>query len=163
MNLGCGPDSWGDVRVDIDYMTQTGVKSRLNVRADAENLPFRDSAFSECRCWHMIEHSIHPMRVLAEIRRTSNSASIRFPIDEGYYKQMVIGLIGLDWNMFITAYRTLRKRAHRWIITSPQARKTDRFVEFPRWLVVLKYGRKAKALSQLFKPLKYYYELEVRF
>ena len=161
MNLGCGPDSWGDVRVDIDFMTQTGIKSKLNLRADAQQLPFRDNVFSTCRCWHVVEHAADPLKVFREVRRTSQFSSLRFPVDEGYYKQILLGLIGLDWNMFINGYRTLRTRAHRWIIRSSSARRTDRFIEFPRWLVILRHGRKGRLFARYFRPLRFYYEFEI--
>lgn len=50
-NVGCWPDSWGDVRVDVDYHAQTGILSRLNLMADVHSLPFIDEAFREVRCF----------------------------------------------------------------------------------------------------------------
>lgn len=82
LNLGCGPDNWGDVRVDIGYYTQTGVRTRLNVRADAHHLPFRDGVFDFGRCWHMLEHVKNPHAVVREIRRVCRKAELRFPRDD---------------------------------------------------------------------------------
>jgi SAM-dependent methyltransferase len=161
LNLGCGPDTWGEVRVDIDTKTQTGVESKLNLRADAHKLPFRDGAFASCRCWHVLEHVENPVQVISELRRTCRSTSMRFPVDEGYYMQMMIGAIGLDWPMFINAYRTMKRRAHRWIIHCPSATLSDRFIEYPRWIQALRYGRKARFLRRFSRPFRYYYEMEV--
>jgi SAM-dependent methyltransferase len=161
LNLGCGPDGWGEVRVDVDTRTQTGVESKLNVRADAHNLPFRDAAFSYCRCWHVLEHVESPARVLSELRRTCREASLRFPVDEGYYMQMIIGAIGFDWPLFINAYRTMKRRAHKWIIRWPKAKLSDRFIEYPRWIQALRFGRKARFLRRFSRPFRYYYEMEI--
>ena len=71
LNVGCGGDEWGDVRVDLAYRTQTDVPSRLNLRADAHHLPFRDRAFEVTKCWHILEHLKDPHLALREINRVS--------------------------------------------------------------------------------------------
>src|SRR5437667_8799773 len=68
LDVGCGPDEWGDVRLDIDLRTQTGVKSQLNVMADAHYLPFIDKAFYYVRCWHVLEHIAFPALAVCETR-----------------------------------------------------------------------------------------------
>jgi hypothetical protein len=161
LNLGCGPDDWGDVRVDIDSKTQTGVASKFNIRADAHMLPFRDRAFSYGRCWHVLEHVEKPAQVISELQRTCIEGSMRFPVDEGYYMQMMIGAISLDWPLFINAYRTMKRRAHKWIIRCPQAKLSGRFIEYPKWIQALRFGRKARLLRRFSRPLRYYYEMEV--
>jgi hypothetical protein len=77
-----------------------GLSSKLNVRADAHALPFRDKAFARCRCWHVLERVQDPPRVLSEIRRVSSSADVRFPVDEGYKMQMLIGVLKLGMGDF---------------------------------------------------------------
>src|SRR5260370_23128157 len=39
LNVGCGPDDWADVRVDVDFKTQTGATSNLNLIPDAVQRP----------------------------------------------------------------------------------------------------------------------------
>ena len=128
----------------------------LNLRADAHHLPFRDCAFAFCRCWHVLEHVKNPSSVLREIQRTSESASVRFPVDEGYYKQMVIGLLNLDKNMFLHSFRTMRRRAHKWIIKPfGNAKVSDRYIEYPK-----PHGRKGNLAGGRPK-FRYYFEYEV--
>jgi len=185
LNVGCGPDEWGDVRVDVNLKTQTGAISRLNVRADAHHLPFRSRAFSFGRCWHVLEHVENPVEALLELRRTCESFDVRFPVDEGYYKLMIIGMLSFDVGMFLGAYRTMKGRFHLWRISpsfvenslrdgkskSPltNAMISDRFIQCPHSSGLLS-GRK----SRLFRPvlhtlgphlkraaMKYYYEWKV--
>ena len=105
----------------------------------------------------MIEHVQSPLIVLKEIERTSEHVSIRFPVDEGYYMQMIIGVLNLDWNMFVQGYRTLKRRAHLWIIKPfGNAKPTDRYIQYPR-----PYGRKGKLVERTGLRFRYYYEYEV--
>jgi hypothetical protein len=172
LNVGCGQDDWGEVRVDVSYATQTGIKSRLNVRADARFLPFRDASFSFSRCWHVIEHIDYPQLVLLELRRTSEKFDVRFPVDEGYYMQLLIGVLNQRYDAFINAYRTLKRRAHLWIVSpdfvgkvlgnQAQATISDRYLEYPVPRLLM-YGRKGRFFRSLLKPLqrRYYFERRV--
>jgi hypothetical protein len=172
LNVGCGQDDWGEVRVDVSYATQTGIKSRLNVRADARFLPFRDASFSFSRCWHVIEHIDHPQLVLLELRRTSEKFDVRFPVDEGYYMQLLIGVLNQRYDAFINAYRTLKRRAHLWRVSpdfvgkvlgdQAQATISDRYLEYPVPRLLM-YGRKGRFFRPLLKPLqrRYYFEWRV--
>jgi len=185
LNVGCGPDDWGDVRVDVDFKTQTGATSKLNVRADAHYLPFRDSVFSFGRCWHVLEHVENPAQALLELRRTCESFDVRFPVDEGYYKQMIIGALSLDVGMFLGAYRTMKGRFHRWRISPSFVRRSlrmdqnkllltnatisDRFIRCPHSSGLLS-GRKSAVFRRVLNALgplpkkatmKYYYEWKV--
>ena len=157
LNLGCGPDNWGDVRVDLDFSTQIGDPSRLNVRADAHALPFRDKAFAVCRCWHVLEHLEDPVKVVDEIRRVCVSADLRFPVDEGYKMRMLIGVLNLEWPTFRDAYLTFRRRVHRWIIKPfGKFSVSDRCLMYPIWAIK---GRKSRFLRPLVH--KYYFEWKV--
>lgn len=157
LNLGCGQDEWGDVRVDFDFATQTGIYSKLNVRADAHALPFREKSFATCRCWHVLEHVQNPIQVLNEIRRVSLSADVRFPVDEGYKMLMMIGILNLDWLIFKTAYLTFRRRIHKWIIKPfGQFTVSDRYFAYPTWTTK---GRKSRYLRRFLR--KFYYEWKV--
>ncbi len=185
LNVGCGPDDWGDVRVDVDFKTQTGADSKLNVRADAHHLPFRDSVFGFGRCWHVLEHVENPAQALLELRRTCESFDVRFPVDEGYYKQMIIGALSLDAGMFLGAYRTMKGHFHLWRINPsfverslrggqskpPLVNSTisDRFIRCPHSSGLLS-GRKSVLFRHILNALRpllkratttYYYEWKV--
>jgi hypothetical protein len=124
LNVGCGPDFWGDVRLDVDFYTQTGVKSKLNIRADAHYLPFVDKAFSHVRCWHVLEHIAFPALAVSEIRRVGESGNIRFPVDDGFKRELLRNLVALSshdqWSVALQgmrlAIRTRKLGAHLWII-----------------------------------------------
>ena len=157
LNVGCGPEEWGDVRVDIDFATQTGRASKLNVRADAQALPFRDKAFTNCRCWHVLEHVENPRLALNEIRRVSLSADLRFPVDEGYKIHMLASAVSFDWAEFKNAYLTFRRRAHKWIIKPfGMFCLSDRYLVYPTWAIK---GRKSRFLRRLSR--RYYFEWKV--
>lgn len=129
------------------------------MRADAHALPFRENAFSNCRCWHVLEHVEHPFQVVREILRVSLSADVRFPVDEGYKKHLLIYFLNFDVSGFLGAFRTLRRHAHLWIIdpslfssTVPYARVevSDRRIMLdPFWR--LGFGRKGKLLKKVFR------------
>ncbi len=124
LNVGCGPDEWGDVRLDVDFRTQTGVKSQLNIMADAHYLPFIDKAFNYVRCWHVLEHIAFPSLAISEIRRVGDSANIRFPVDDGFKRELFRNLLALSsygqWRVALQgirlAIRTRELGAHLWII-----------------------------------------------
>jgi len=177
LNVGCGQDDWGEVRVDVDYETQTHVESKLNVRADAHHLPFRDSAFSFGRCWHVLEHLDNPTQVLFELWRTCEKFDVRFPVDDGYYMQMIIGILNLDFQMFRRAFSTMRGHFHIWRIGPAFVERSlrgqteyslisstisDRFISYPAPRILLS-GRKSRLFRRLFKtPIrKYFYEWKV--
>ncbi len=163
--------------MDVGYETQTHFESTLNVRADAHNLPFRDRVFSFGRCWHVLEHLDNPAQVLLELGRTCERFDVRFPVDEGYYMQMIIGFLNLDLQMFLGAYRTLRGRFHLWRISPSFVKRSlngqakyclsaaaisNRFIGYPGPRILLS-GRKSRLFTRFFKiPLrKYYYEWKV--
>ncbi|MBO0888227.1 methyltransferase domain-containing protein [Candidatus Bathyarchaeota archaeon] len=148
LNLGCGSDPWGDVRVDLGYRTQTGVKTRLNLRADAHYLPFRDSSFKQVRCWHMLEHVRNPEAVLQEIRRVSLHASLRFPLGDGYKREVVRGICNLSLTQCLHAARTRTRRAHLWIIRPRGQAQVGRYEIF----CFFKGGRKGRFLRRLKLP-----------
>ena len=66
LNLGCGDDRRGDVRVDRSPQ-RTGV----NLLADAHFLPFRDKIMGSTLCKSMLEHVRSPVDVVLEIRRVT--------------------------------------------------------------------------------------------
>ena len=83
LNLGCGDDSYGDVRVDL-FRTKTS-----NVISDVQNLPFRSESFQEVFERNVFEHLPNPAMHLEEVKRvlaskgrlsliTDNAACLKF-------------------------------------------------------------------------------------
>ena len=149
LNLGCGPDTWGDVRLDIGFRTQTWMRSRLNIMADAHFLPFIDKAFSHVRCWHVLEHISNPAKAIEEIRRVGETGSIRFPLDDGYKRETLRAILALSPRAVYYAFLTRSKHFHLWIIRPKgvQARRNS-FEIFP----LLRKGRKAKLFKRIPLP-----------
>jgi methyltransferase family protein len=165
LNVGCGPDSWGNVRLDVDFHTQTGAKSMLNLRADAQYLPFVDKAFSLVRCWHVLEHIASPSLAVNEIKRVGESGNIRFPVDDGFKRELLRNFVALtSYKQRRTALqgirlavRTRKLGAHLWIIRPVGARaQVNSYELFP----FLLNGRKAKFFRKLRLP-KIRYEWEI--
>jgi hypothetical protein len=87
LNVGCGADMWGDVRLDQGRYSETcGYRRRTtsNIIASAELLPFRDGIFREARAFHVLEHVPNPQQALDEILRVSHRANVRVPIANAY-------------------------------------------------------------------------------
>ncbi len=155
LNLGCGPDNWGDIKVDIAFRTQTGLPSLPDVIADAQQLPFRDCSFSFCRCWHVIEHVDGPRQVINEIRRVADHASIRFPTDNGVTSRFLIGLVTLDLHSITHSIRTWRTGAHKWVIIPQHGTK-----HYQDMLSFLHSGRKARFFRWI-RPILMPWEWEI--
>jgi len=63
LNLGCGNDAYGDVRLDT-FPTLTAT-----IVADCQCLPFRDNSFSEVYERNVFEHLPNPGLHLIEVKR----------------------------------------------------------------------------------------------
>jgi len=68
LNLGCGNDSRGDIRIDINP-DRTG----LNLLADAHCIPLRDKIVDSIFCKSVLEHLISPSKGLSEMQRVSKN------------------------------------------------------------------------------------------
>jgi len=85
LDIGCGDRGTGDVNCDLfvgksPHLTSGEISPRTIpnfVRCDANNLPFRNKAFEESFCSHLLEHKgINPVRVVKEMIRVTTSSII---------------------------------------------------------------------------------------
>lgn len=75
LNLGCGHDKWGDVRIDVSGKSA----ANLILDFDKNQLPFPDKYFREVRLFHVLEHSKNPQRLLNEAIRVGDRVHAKFP------------------------------------------------------------------------------------
>ena len=61
LNIGCGEDQFGDVRLDLAPPSSTMIV------ADAQNLPFRDSVFDRAYERNVLKHLPKPSNHLSEL------------------------------------------------------------------------------------------------
>ncbi len=139
LNLGCGRDLWGDVRVD------TNSKGTANVVADVECLPFVDKSFSLVRCWHVLEHCKDPQKALNEARRVGLRVNAKFPYRYDRVPWVLSWLStlnprgtlgGLREIWLDVATKTFEPRSpmrHRWMVP-PFGRAKLNGVPFPNFL-----------------------------
>ena len=67
LDVGCGNTPHGKVNIDIHK--KKGVPNFL--LADAQYLPFKDRSFNTVFSAHMLEHCVHPSKVLSEFQRVA--------------------------------------------------------------------------------------------
>ena len=63
LNVGCGRDTFGDIRMDL-FRTEA-----TNILGDAIHLPFRDATFSDVYEKNLLEHMPNPATHLEDVRR----------------------------------------------------------------------------------------------
>lgn len=82
-NIGCGSDTWGDIRVDFTRKPKDfyllGEVSSANIIATVTHLPFIDKCFEETRCNQVLEHVPNWRQGLREICRVSKKIDITVP------------------------------------------------------------------------------------
>jgi len=66
LNVGCGSDPWGDVRVDVALRFIT-MHFEPTVLADAHHLPFKDGSFELVKASHLLEQLRNPQKALDEL------------------------------------------------------------------------------------------------
>ena len=54
-------------------------KNKLFIKADVENLPFKDKVFDFVYCSHLLEHVENPVKAINEITRVGKSGYIEVP------------------------------------------------------------------------------------
>jgi len=83
INIGCGSDTWGDIRLDYTHRPKeyylANNESSANIIADAQHLPFIDKCFSELRAIYVLEHVKNWKKALKEWCRVAKKVKIRFP------------------------------------------------------------------------------------
>lgn len=80
LDVGCGEHPRGDVNVDLfteesphfRHQRKTHVTVKNFVKADVHHLPFKDKAFTETTCTHVIEHLTEPVNSIQELIRVTN-------------------------------------------------------------------------------------------
>lgn len=84
LNVGCGADQWGDIRLDItrkpSYHHRSGLPATVNIIGDAQHLPFRNDSFEELRIHEVLEHLADWKKAVSECIRVSEKISITVPI-----------------------------------------------------------------------------------
>lgn len=117
LNVGCGLDSWGDVRVDVAFVFVTW-HLRPTVLAHACYLPFRDGSFEMVKSSHMLEHLENPVAALDEIIRVSSKKIfLRFPTQYDVLPWLVSSILPIpNFSTLRLACITRKKSLHKWII-----------------------------------------------
>ena len=125
LNIGCGADPWGDIRLDINK-EHYGARSSLNIVADAGHLPFRDEAVEEVRAYHVLEHLFDWKNALKEWARVSPKIDIKNP-SETYISNGIRSFLLELANLVFLTNRSLkvlnfpkRRIEHKWAI-NPQS------------------------------------------
>ena len=130
LNIGCGADPWGDVRLDKNKK-YFGVQSRLNIVADATCLPFRDEVFKEVRAYHVLEHLLDWKSALKEwMRVASSKIDVKIPTETYIGIGIRLFLLELSNLVFLTT-RSIesidfpkKRMEHVWAIKPQSVIKT---------------------------------------
>jgi hypothetical protein len=127
LNVGCGPDSWGDVRLDICK------ECKPTLIGDAQSLPFTKNCFKTVKIWHVLEHVESPSKALSEcLRVTKEKVILAFPTKNDMKPVLIRFLFSLPFSIRgISYWVNFRKnREHKWVI-KPEA--VTRFFEQHGW------------------------------
>ncbi len=81
LNIGCGSDTWGDIRIDINPNAIGATRI-----ADAHDLSFlHNESIAEIRCQEVLEHVENPSQVLREMKRVlKDNGVIRLSVPNLY-------------------------------------------------------------------------------
>jgi len=112
VNIGCGEDRWGDVRLDI--------RKTFNptIVGDAQNLPFKSDAFKVAKISHVLEHVNYPVKALKECMRVARTLEIYLPTETDLYPALIRYLFSLPFSVrgVLEWCRHRRVREHKWMI-----------------------------------------------
>lgn len=112
LNIGCGPDTWGDVRLDSAYRF-VQMQCKPTILADAHYLPFIERSFDVVKASHVLEHLRSPFKALDEMLRVARKEVIlRFPTEWDVLPYFFTP----KFSVAKLAYWTRKKHLHLWII-----------------------------------------------
>jgi len=167
LNVGCGLDSWGDVRVDVAFTFATWHLAPT-VLADACYLPFKDGSFEVTKANHLLEHLENPFKALNEMLRVSTKRIIlSFPTQYDVLPWFISNIFPIpNFSALQLPYLTRKRRLHLWII-NPSI--IVAYLEKKTWkascerktvtlFTMLEAGRKAKYFRWLTKRARIPYE-----
>ena len=92
LDVGCGDNPKGDINTDLYlYSKQIGsqdkaIKTKADIIADGNYLPFRDKTFNKVISHHVIEHTKTPFQFLKELVRVAES-KVELKCPHRYSKQ----------------------------------------------------------------------------
>lgn len=116
LNVGCGKDKWGDIRLDIGRKYK-GEDITPNFIGDAQNLPFRDRTFSEVKASHILEELPDWKKALTEWTRVcGHILVIKFPIDDGFKIPIIHAILSLNPKEFKATIKCRKQKCHWWVI-----------------------------------------------
>lgn len=72
LNLGCGNDLRGDIRIDL----KPDISTALNLVADAHYLPLREKVIGSTLCKSVLEHVESPIKAILEMKRVTRNEII---------------------------------------------------------------------------------------
>jgi len=143
LNLGCGVDQWGDLRIDLVPTSST------NLVADAQRLPLRDATVSEVRETNLFEHLPNPAQHLLEVKRvlrkngeltliTDNAACVKYYVlrthTGGYRKH---GGKDVHYALFTMEHIRNLFEYVGFVVVEIRYIDTDYFTRFFDWMVRL--------------------------
>lgn len=139
LNAGCGPDPWGEVRLDIARVYNR-TPSTLNIVGDAGHLPFRSECMTMVKCSHVLEHLAEPSMAVQELKRVTTPGGvieIAVPINDGFRENVIVGLLGLSWGTMRKGHWLRQAREHKWVIKRSWLQNA-----FSVWKVKVRYAGK---------------------
>lgn len=168
LNVGCGADHYGDVRVDVTkhFLNYNMVP---NILCDAHHLPFRDKSFYLVKCTNVLEHMKAPFEVIKECNRVARSIVLfAFPTERDIFPTLLLNLLPPKLNLYYVL-KTRSARLHLWIIKYVMV---ARFLRGLGWKVrvfklsacvvpMLEYGRKAAKIKWVSERLRIGMEYKV--
>ena len=113
VNIGCGSDLWGDVRLDIRRTNAT------TMIADAQHLPFKQGTFKIAKITHVLEHTRNPSKALLEcLHVTRDKITIAFPTEADMYPTLIRYLVSLPFSIrgLFEWCKNRKIQEHKWII-----------------------------------------------
>ena len=117
LNVGCGIDSWGDVRVDVSC-SFIDLRFKPDILADAHFLPFKDGFFKKVKSHHVLEHLKYPAKALDELTRVSSEEIVlSFPTERDVFPFIITQIFPFPrFSRIKFALETRKNGLHLWII-----------------------------------------------